>query len=333
MTTTQDCSIGIGVESTFKTAVTVGRFLEFTDESLDWSKSVKQGQGLRVGSRVARSGRRTVPTADGGGDITVELASKGLGLLLNAGFGAYTSSLVSGTTYQQVHTLGDTLPSLTIQKGVVQAGGTVDALTFLGCTVSQLEFDFPNGDICTMKASIDAADVSTVQAYASPSYPAGTVNLFHFAGGTVSTGTITPATATALASAATPTANIRSGNVQISHNLRNDRFNFGGAGRKARQLAGLRTITGKFEIEYDSTTYRDLVLSDSPLSVLLNFTAGALSTGLETFQLALPDIRFEGELPKANGNDLIVQSMSFTALDPLTAAPITAVTRTSDSAL
>ena len=334
MATGQDCSIGRATESTFRTYAAPTRFLEFTDESLGWKPNVKQGQGLRTGARLARSGRRTVPTADGGGDFSVELASKGLGLLWNGLFGAGTSTLVGGTTYQQVFTLADTQPSLTIQKGLPQVGGTVDAYSFLGCTVDGIEFDFPNGDICTAKVSVDAADLTTAQSYAAPSYPAAPVNLFHFAGGTVSTGTLTAPTATALASAVTATANVRSGNVQISRNVVKDRFTFGGAGRKSQQKPGVPTVSGKLEIEYDQSTYRDAILNDTGVCVVLTFTAGALSTGLETFQLVLPEIRFNGELPKANGGDIIVQSLDFDALDNLTAAqPIWLVTRTADTAL
>ena len=45
MTIPADAQIGFGVESTYGTAVTPTRFLEFVDESLNFNKSVKQGQG------------------------------------------------------------------------------------------------------------------------------------------------------------------------------------------------------------------------------------------------------------------------------------------------
>src|SRR4051794_14356687 len=136
MASTQDCSVGIGVESTYKTGVTPTRWYEFVSETFDWRKSIKQGQGLRVGARVDRSGRRVVPTADGGGDLVLECASKGMGLLWQAALGTGASTLVSGSVQQQLFTLGDAPASLTIQKGLVEAGGTVDPYTFLGCMVA-----------------------------------------------------------------------------------------------------------------------------------------------------------------------------------------------------
>lgn len=334
MASNQDCSIGLVNESTYKTAVVVTRFLEFLEESLGWDKNIKQGQGLRVGKRVARSGRRVVPTAQGGGDITFELSSKGLGLVLNAMFGSNTSTLVSGSTYQQVFTLGDTPPSLTVQKGVVEVGGTVDAYTFLGCMVSGWELNIPNGDIATLKVSLDAGDLSTAIAYAAPSYAAEPVNLFHFANASISNGTLTPPTTTALASAVSSVASVRSLTISCNNNLSVDRFNMGGAGRKDKPTVGLREISGSAVIEYANTTFRDAVLNETPMTLLAQLTAGALSTGVETFQIALPEIKFDNELAKANGTDLVLQSMNFAVLDNLTAAqPIWCATRTADTAI
>lgn len=334
MATTQDSSLGFIEEVTYKTnpgAVT--RWVEFTDESLDWDKNVKQGKGLRVGGRVARSARRVVPTAQGGGDITMEATSKSMGLLWKWALGSGTSTLVSGSTYQQVFTLGDTPASFVCQKGTVEAGGTVDAQTYLGCMIDSWEFDFTNADIAMVKFTIDAADVGTATGYAAPSY-AATPNLFHFANATLSTGTLTAPTATALGSAVTSVADVRGGTISVNNNLTDDRFNIGGGGRKAKPTVGLREITGKLDIEYDSTTFRDAVLAETPMALVLTYTAGALSTGNETLQIIIPEIKFESELPKVNGTDLIIQSMSFTGLDNLTAAqPIWVVTRTADAAL
>jgi hypothetical protein len=337
MASNQDFSLAIGVESVYKTGVAPTRAYEITDENLDWNPTRKQGQGLRAGSRVARSGRRVTPIADGGGDFTIECVSKGMGLLLQACFGTGVSTLVSGTTFQQVFTLGDTPSPLTIQKGVVEDGGTVDPHTFLGCMVDSFEFNFPNADIATLKTTVDAGDFSSVQAFTAVTslYPTEPNNVYHFANASLSMGTLTAPTTTALASGATPTANIRDVSISVANNLTNNKFNMGGGGRKAKPNRGIRAITGKFTMQYDATTYRDLFLADSPMNLVLTYvTAGALSTGVETLQVVVPEIKFDGELPKANGTDLITVPMAFTGLDNLTAAqPIWCVLRTADTAL
>jgi hypothetical protein len=338
MTTSQDAAVGAGTETTFKTGVTPTRWFEYVDESIDWNKNVKQGKGLRVGGRVARSGRRVVPSASGGGDLTVECVSKGMGLLWNYALGANSYTLVSGSTYQGVFTLGDNQPSFTVQKTIphVNSDGTFtpDPITFSGCTVDKLEIDFPNADIVSAKFTIDAADVTTATGYAAASY-ASTPNLFHFANGTASTGTLTAPTTTALASATTTVADIRGGSLTIDNANALDRgLNIGSGGRHGDPTVGLRNIAGKFDVEYDSTTFRDAVLAETPMCVILTYAAGALSSGLETLQIVLPEVKFDSQIPMTNSTDLVVQSMSFQVLDNLTAAqPLYIVTRSSDAAI
>jgi hypothetical protein len=338
VTTTQDAAIGVATETTFKTGVTPSRWFEFTQETLDWNKNIKQGKGLRVGGRVARSGRRVVPSASGSGDVDLECVSQGMGLLWNYALGANTYTLVSGSTYQGVFTLGDNPPSFTLQKTLphVNTDGTftLDPVTFLGCSVTKTEIDFTAGDIVAAKFSVDAADVTTATGYAAASYPSAP-NPFHFANGSVSTGTLTAPTTIALASAVTAVADIRGGSVVIDNALTLDRgLNLGSGGRHGDPTVGLRNITGKVDVEYDSTTFRDAVLNETPMCIVLTYTGGALSTGTEKLQIVLPEVKFDSQIPMTNGTDLITQSMSFEVLDNLTAAqPIWIVTRSSDTAI
>lgn len=335
MATSQDCALMVKKETTYKTGVTPDRSFEYIgDASLGWDKNVVQGQGLRAGSRVARSARRTIPTAAGNGDFTVECISKGMGYLWELALGTGASTLVAATTYQQVFTLSDTPPSATVQQQLVRVDGTIDPYTFLGAMVSGWEFNCPNGGIATLKLTLDIGDVTTATAAAANAYPIAAANLFSFEDGTISTGTLTAPTTTALASAATPLASVRSFQVSVNNNLSGDRYNFGGAGRKDKPTPGLREISGSVVVEYSSATFRDAVINDSPMSLVFNMGGGALSTGVETLQLVLPEVKFDNELPKPNGTDLITQTMNFQVLDNLTAAqPIWVVTRTSDSAL
>lgn len=327
MTTPQDCSVGLGVESVYGTAVARTRWFEFLDESFNYVKSVKQGVGLRVGSRVARSGRRVVASAEGSGDLTIEAVTKGLGLLWQLGLGSGTSTLVSAGLYQQVFTLGDVMPSATIQKGIPRADGTVDAYTFTGCMVESLTIDCPNADNVKVKTSWNAKDMTTATAYTAPSYATGP-SVFTFAHGAVYTGALTAPTATALGSAATPVASIRSGSITIKHNLKTDRYNCGGGGRKEKPFAGIREISGSLVAEYADTAFRDAIVNDTSMTLVKTFTAGA-----DVLQIVIPDVRFDGDIVKAS-TDLAMQDIKWTGLDGLTAAqPIWIVCRTADTAL
>lgn len=327
MTTPQDCSVGLGVESVYGTAVARTRWFEFLDESFGFVKNVKQGVGLRVGSRVARSGRRVVASAEGSGDLTIEAVTKGLGLLWQLGLGSGTSTLVSAGLYQQVFTLGDVMPSATIQKGIPRADGTVDAYTFTGCMVESLTIDCPNADNVKVKTSWNARDMTTATAYTAPSYATGP-SVFTFAHGAVYSGALTAPTATALGSAATPVASIRSGSITIKHNLKTDRYNCGGGGRKEKPFAGVREISGSMVAEYADTAFRDAIVNDTSMTLVKTFTSGA-----DVLQIVIPDVRFDGDIVKAS-TDLAMQELKWTGLDGLTAAqPIWIVCRTADTAL
>ena len=327
MTTPQDCSVGLGVESVYGTAVARTRWFEFLDESFNFVKNVKQGVGLRVGSRVARSGRRVVASAEGSGDLTIEAVTKGLGLLWQLGLGSGTSTLVSAGVYQQVFTLGDAMPSATIQKGIPRADGTVDAYTFTGCMVESLTIDCPNADNVKVKTSWNAKDMTTGAAYTAPSYATGP-SVFTFAHGAVYSGALTAPTATALGSAATPVASIRSGSITIKHNLKTDRYNCGGGGRKEKPFAGIREISGSLVAEYADAAFRDAIVNDTSMTLVKTFTAG-----LDVLQIVIPDVRFDGDIVKAS-TDLAIQDIKWTGLDGLTAAqPIWIVCRTADTAL
>ena len=327
MTTPQDCSVGLGIESVYGTAVARTRWFEFLDESFNFVKNVKQGVGLRVGSRVARSGRRVVASAEGSGDLTIEAVTKGLGLLWQLGLGSGTSTLVSAGRYQQVFTLGDVMPSATIQKGIPRADGTVDAYTFTGCMVESLTIDCPNADNVKVKTSWNAKDMTTATAYTAPSYATGP-SVFTFAHGAVYSGALTAPTATALGSAATPVASIRSGSITIKHNLKTDRYNCGGGGRKEKPFAGIREISGSLVAEYADAAFRDAIVNDTSMTLVKTFTAG-----LDVLQIVIPDVRFDGDIVKAS-TDLAIQDIKWTGLDGLTAAqPIWIVCRTADTAL
>ena len=98
---------------------------------------------------------------------------------------------------------------------------------------------------------------------------------------------------------------------------------------------GMTEISGSIVVEYDGTTIRDAFLGDTDQAFLATFTgATALSTGFEQFQVALPCIRLEGELPKSNAGDLIQVTHNFTGFDNTTAAQSLYISqRTADTAI
>lgn len=341
MTTQQDCSIGISApESSFGTGATPVTFFEFTDEGFEFKRTDTQGDGLRVAAALARAARRATTQYDVGGNLTVELFSKGLGKLFAAVTGTGTSTVVSGSVYQQLYTLTGTdfLSSYTIQKGIPPLGGGATLPhTFTGMVASTMEIDVPNGGLATVKTEWLGKDMLTATSYAAPSYPA-TGELLTFVGATVAIGTsgVTVPTTTARGTVTSPLAigNVTDLNFKIDNNLDGAGWRIGGGGKRSRPPAvGLRAVTGTITAEFDGATLRDLWLNQNNVSIVATLTGQTFAGGsvYPELSICIPACRFEGDIPNSNKGDVIAQSIDFTVLDGgVAASPFYLSTVTTD---
>ena len=334
MATMLDHQVGWAVESTWNTPVTVTRFGEWLPGSgLDYDPNVVQGKGLRVGSQVARAGRRVALVGRGSGKLAFELSSKGFGTLLQAALGTATSTLVSGTTYQQVFTpvvSGTYLPSLTIQEGIVKPGGTVDTYTHAGCSVTDFEIEVPDGGIATLSVSVDSRSMATATALATASYP--TTPTLYNSGSPITAqatfgGTLTVPTTTALASvgAGTGATGIKSWTLSVANGLDTKRDTIGG---RNQPVVGMRELKLKTTVEYDSATgalLRDSCIGQVGTPIVLNLTTPeTLSAGTAQCQLAIP-VPEDGKV--------VTTEVEWSILDNLTQTPLYLVLRTADATL
>lgn len=333
----QDWSVGFGKEVGYGTVVAPTRWVEFTNAApFKPTLGIKQGAGMRPGRRVARSGRRVITLKGASGPINVELFSKGQGGLLEACLGQGTSTMVSGTTYQQLLKLAAQLPSYSVQFGVPNSAGTISAHTYPGSVVDSWEISGGVGDIATLGTTWDARELNTAQAYTTPSYPTGG-SLYVVKDANIVTGTITAPTATTLSSGGTPLASVKSFKAAMNNGLVKDRYFIGQGGRKALQLPATRGITGELVVEYGTDALRDAYMAQTPMALLIRLeTTTALSVGVETIEILIPEIKIDDDpLPTASNFDSIpTATVSWTGLDNLTAAdPIVIAVRTSDTAL
>jgi hypothetical protein len=257
------------------------------------------------------------------GSLTLEACVKGIGRYIEAALGTVTSTLVSGSTYQQVHTPAttDPLKSHTIQKGVPPiGGGTTLAHTFTGMMCDKLSIDAPNGEIVTITTEWIGKDITTATAYAAPSYPTLAYPFHHGHMSATLGGAVTPPTTTALATGGTAVTRVRSFSCEYANNLDGEGFNSGGAGKRNRkQLLGKRELTGTLEVEFDSVTDRDAFLAQTDTALTVTWTGDtALSTGFVTLQVVIP----------------VALSLSFVGLRATpSSTPFYIVLRTSDTAV
>lgn len=326
MTVQSDVQIGYKKEASFGVAETVDTFIEPSEEDLDWLPEFVQGAGLRVGRRVNRADRRAVGREWVGGSFTTEVLSKGHGKLFEAALGTATSTVASGSAYQQLFTptATDYLNSYTIQKGIPPlGGGTTLAHTFNGMVCSGFEFTSSNAGLPTITWNWIGKGYDTTTALETASYASGT-EIFSFPNATLTLGgTVTVPTTTALSSGGTATSNIREFNFTWDNALDENGFNFGGAGKRSRKPAvGIRSGTGNFVAEFDGATVRNLFLNQTNTALTYKLLSGTAITGAyyPALEFTIPCVRLEGEIPKANGGDVITLSCDFTVLDNGTAA-------------
>lgn len=327
MTTQIDSSITVKKETVFGTPVTVDTSYSVLAEDLTYIPTYVQGAGKRYGSRVAAAASRVLGKEEVGGSFTVEADTKGLGKLFEAAIGVGTSTLISGTSYQQLFTplVDDFLPSYTIQKGVPPIGGGVSSPhTFAGMVCSGFEMAADNAGIPTIKFNWVGKSLATGTAFVAPSYLSGQ-SLFSFVNGSVRIGgAVTVPSTTVLASGGTAAANVRSFDLNYENGLDTEGFNFGATGQRSRKpVIGERMITGNLEVEYDSNTLRDAYIAQTDLALVLTFATTTAISGANfpTLQITIPDIRLEGGVPNGNlDGSPIVQSIDFTTLDGRVAA-------------
>jgi len=337
MSTQQDSSIGIKKEATYGTAVVTDSFFEFTEEDFTWQPEFAVGVGQRVGRRVQAADRRVLVKEQSGGSITLEAVTKGLGKLFEAALGVGVSTLINGTSYQQLFTpaVNDYLPSYTIQKGIPLLAGAAQAVTFLGCVCSGFELNAPNGGIPTLKFNFMGKAVDKDIALAAPSYIAAN-ELYSFVHGSLRVGgSPTVPTTTALSTGGTAAADITDVALTWDNALDSGGFYLGGAGKRGRKNAlGLRSGTGTLTAEYDSNVLRDAWLAQTDLALVLTFarTVAISGANFPTLQVMIPNIRLEGDIPVSAGGEVVTQSVGFTVLDgrvaaePLYVAIVTAET-------
>ena len=317
--------LGIVAETTFNTPVTVTRFYEFTSENLQYNKKTAVGMGLRAGGLLPRSQRRVVTTTDASGEITLDLPSRGLGLLLAQAMGSSPSpTTVTTGVYSYAFTLGDVYGrSFTAQVGVPQYGGTVTPKTLGGCKISSFELGVSNAAIATGKFSLDAASLTTGISLATASFSNyATTNLFNFAQGAITVD-------------GSSVANVKDFSITVENTLKTDRFNLGSAGVKAEQtISGFRKISGKLTAEFTDTTLLAKYLSDATTALVLTFTGGTIALGQpEKLIINVSAVKFNADTPNVASPGVIDLAMTFEAYDDGSNQPLTITYQTADASL
>lgn len=294
-------------ESTYGTAVTVTKFPRHKPGTMVKQRNVRvQGDGITAGLLGHHAGHymETAKAADAA--LVMDIASKGMGLLLQALMGTTVTPVQQGATiaYLQTHTLADPVgKSLTFQVGVPRRGGTVDAWTAKGCRIKSAEFTCESKGIAAATVEFDGREFDTAIGLAAASYVA--TNVFHFSQLTTKLGTF---------GAETSVSGVRSVSCKVERPLDVEGYYAGAAGLKTEPVLNDRTmITGKLSADHlNLIDFADRFHNNTSTSLVLEWVGPLIaSTFFETFRITVPGIYLTADSANADGPDVVKTDYEF----------------------
>lgn len=306
--------IVLAEESTYGVYVAGTRAIEFLDESLTFGREIIDSNGIRAGRRIQSRYAQGVQRVTG--DITMELAPQGTGLLFKHIFGSVGTTGAGPYTHTFVPS-SLTGKSLSIQVGRSFLNGTVQPFSVLGAKITEAEISAEVNEFATLTMSIYGNHEDTAQSLAVAAYPA-TLTPFVFTHGSLSV--------------AGSGVDVRNFSLNIDNGLLVDRhfIRTTTPERSKEPLeGGYRQITGSFEADFESLTAYNRYVQGTQAALVLSFNAGASA------QLTITmNVRFDGETPTISSpDDIVAQTMNYKAVSSTSdAAAITAVLINGDSA-
>lgn len=315
-----DAQLMFGAESTWGTAVTPDHTVEFDSETLVYNPGFIEPTGLRVGTMYKRASRVRVARQTVSGDVMLELATKGMGLLVKQALGSSLAAPVQiGTTtaYKQIHTpTGLYGLGLTMQVGRPEpATGVVRPFTYAGCKCTAWEFDVKDNATPTFKVTVDGRSSTTVTALATPSYLTGST-VFDFSQATVKLG----GTATTASGETTISGGVALSTIATEFTLTGanpmdvTRYGLGNAGQKAQQLQNANpTITGKLAAEFGKTELYDVFAANTTFPMEVDLVGSQVGTSGNNFAVTfiMPAVKLKTAPPNVSGPGLVQMSSTF----------------------
>lgn len=301
----------IAEEVTYGTYVAGTRGFEFTDESLQFEREQIESMGIRAGRRVQSRFAQGVQRVSG--DVTLELAPQGFGLLFKHIMG--TSATTGAGPYVHTSSPGPLDgKSLSVQVGRPFSTGTVQSFSIVGTKITQAEINAAVNEYATMTLSLYGNHEDTAQTLATAAYP--TLTPFVFTQGVLTV--------------AGSGVDVRNFTLTIDNALIVDRhFMRTTTPERSKEPleGGYRQITGSFESDFESLTAYNRYVSGTTAAMVLTFTSGA-----NTLVISM-NTRYDGETPTIDSpDDLVALNMGFKALSPTSdAAAITIALTNTDS--
>ena len=302
--------LGIGVESTWGTAVTPTRFYEFTDESFSLSIERIESEGLRAGNRVMRSDRYAVGQKAVEGSVSMDMTAENSALLFEHALGDVQTANTSGSVYTHTCTLSDpyALGGLTVEVGRPGNDGTVRAFTYSGCVVSEMTLSNSVNELLQLELGLVGKNEST-GSITSASYPSSQ-ELLSFKDATVT-----------IAGSAYECKDI---SIAVNNGLDAERYILGSQTINQPVAANMTEITGEITAEFKDLTAYNRFVNASHAAIVATWEGSAITgTYKRKISVSIPVARFDGDTPQVGGPEILDQTLTFKGLSDGSQEPIT----------
>jgi len=312
-------------ESAYGTPVTTTRFWETNgvpDFAPEYGRS--QSEGLRTGTRVARSDRFVPYNMGGGGTVEMDVPTIGWSWWLKHLLGTSATGVAADSNTTHTGTVGSLAgDSFTAQVGrAFHPSGTMQPFTYHGGKVTSFELSTDVEGLLVASIDCDFEDVDTATGLAAASYAAGAA-VFAWTGAAVTIG-----------GASMELSNF---SVSVDNNLKTDRRYLRASALKKEPVeAGMRSIEWSADLDFvDLTQYNRFVsatAAGSLAEIVATWTGPIIHAGatLPQIVVTLPAARFD-TVDMSTGADPMTQSVSGVGLFDGTNSPITISYRSSNA--
>jgi hypothetical protein len=283
--------IGVGVESTYGTAVARSKFFELASESIKFKTGRTPKPSLR-----GLSADRVVPVKEGvDGSFEIQFPYSGAEVLLKHAMGAVNTS--GSSPYTHEFTLADSLPvglSVEVNRAAALIGGSSSFL-YEGCQIAKWSLKQSAEEFLMFSADIVGEDSSNVAA-SSPTF--ATWDGAHW--GEVNNISL---------NSTTHISRIESFELNVDNALATDRYRLGSRLRKGLGRSGPREVTGSITAEFDALTLTDLYRNETAFPIEIAY----LGSGGAGMTITLPNCRLEGDDPGVESSGPIKLTLNFRA--------------------
>jgi len=322
--------LGIGVETTWGTAVTPTTFLPYLSEQVQYQPNYVRSPALQAGVVSQLDGLHVQTTHSVSGPINVDVQRAGMGKLFDMLHGnTVTPSTPGGATLArlQTHAIGQNTPNgkgRTVQIARPDVSGTVRPFTWNGCKVASVTFTIAKDGVLTSSWNLVAKDETTGTSLATASYASSPgTKPFNFIQGSVEFDD------------SVVTDVISGGSITVTVPLASDRTGLGTSTIAEPVANGLVAVTASLDMEFASLAQHTAFINATRRKFELNFNTADFIEGSTPYSLyfVIPSAVTTDASPAVQGPDLLTQQVQLEATYDGTNAPLTILYENKETAI